>query len=210
MRVAVRCIELEELAVLGGEKDDFLYFRAVVDDFLFFRSQVLEWYVHTYAEFLGYLCHPGDSEHIPGLDRAFGDGEILVRDEGVVVDFADDAGALAVRAGAVAVECEGLCSGAFPGGSAYRTMQGSAQCDVQRRFDVMPVRTLVAAQAREHKTQVIKQFSGCAESAAHVRHARPLVQRYRRWNIFDVIDFGAFCLRYASARERRQRLKVAP
>ena len=172
--------------------------------------QLVEGHVGAHAHLARDLLHEVPHERAPGRDGAFVDGEPLVGHQRVQVHGAHDARAVALGAGAAAVEGQVLRAGAEELHAADGARDRALGGDVQRGRHAVAVRAHVAAGAREQQAQAVQQLGGRAEGAAHAGHAGPLVQGERGGHVQHLVHGGAARLRQAAARVGGERFKVAP
>ena len=209
-RAVVREVELGGVAlVLGHVEDMALLHGPVQHDFLLVIGEVAIGHVDAHAHFLGDLRHERPHELAPGSDRALFERERVIGDERRLVDFAHDARAPAGGAGARAVEGEVLGARTIERLVADRAFERLFGSHVEAGRHVMAVRTFVAAQAREHETQIVEQLGGGSESGMHPGRGRALAQRDGSRHVQDLIHLCACGLTDAAARVGGKRLEIA-
>ena len=132
------------LRVLADVMDVLLDHRPVVDDLFLTVGQVAERHVGAHAHLAAHVRHERPDEAAPHDDGAFVDGLRLVGHECGFVDDVRDAGALADRAGAAAVEGEVLCPGRLDLRPAFGADDRLHGGDGEGGLDVMTVGASVA------------------------------------------------------------------
>ena len=156
--VAVGGVEVEQLAVLGGDRDLARDLRPVQDSLTLVLAQLTEGNVHAHPQCLGDVPHPRDAEDAPRAHRALAQGQALVGDQAVLVDLADLAGAVALRTGAGGVEGEALRPRAHEADRAHGTGQWLLQGHERRRLAAVAVRAQVTPQAGVGQAQRVENL----------------------------------------------------
>ena len=180
----------------------------MVHDVALFGRQLAERHVRAHAHLAAHVFHERPHEAAPHGHGAFVDGFRLVGHERAHVHRAHNTGAAARGAGALAVERERFRARSVEALAADGAREGLLERHVHRRGSGMPVRALVASQARERKSQVVQQLGGCAECGANVGHGWPLAKRQGGWHVQDLVDVGPFRLGNASTRVSGERIQV--
>ena len=192
---------VQDVLLLGG---------AVEHDVALLGRELVERHVGAHAHLARNLLHEVPHERAPRCHRALVDGERLVGHKGAFVHGAHDAGAVAFRTGAVAVEGQRLGARAEELHAADGARDGALGSDVQRGRHAVAVGAHMAAHAREQESEAVQELGGGAERAAHSGHGGPLVQREGGGHVQHLVHVGAPCLREAAARVGGERLEVAP
>ena len=195
--------------VLGNIQNVALFHGAVQYDVLLGIGQILVGHVGAHAHLAGHLGHERPHEVAPGGHGALFQGKVGIGDERGLVDVAHNAGAAAGGAGAAAVEGEILGGGAVEFHAADGAGDGQIGRHVQGRRVHMPVGTHVAAEAREHETQVVQKLRGGAEGGMDAGNAGPLAQGEGGRHVQHLVHGSASGLGNAPARVGGKRLQVA-
>ena len=195
--------------VLGNIQNVALFHGAVQYDVLLGIGQILVGHVGAHAHLAGHLGHERPHEVAPGGHGALFQGKVGIGDERGLVDVAHNAGAAAGGAGAAAVEGEILGGGAVEFHAAGGAGDGQIGRHVQGRRVHMPVGTHVAAEAREHETQVVQKLRGGAEGGMDAGNAGPLAQGEGGRHVQHLVHGSASGLGNAPARVGGKRLQVA-
>ena len=94
--------------------------------------------------------------------------------------------------------------------AAHRTDQFPFGCDVQRRFQIMSVRTAVRSESGKHQPQAVEQLGARAEGGADTGDSRPLPQRERGGHVQHLVDLRLCGLRHPPPRVGGKRVEIPP
>ena len=198
------------IGILRFVQNMFLDRRTVVDDLFFPLGQFGKRNIRADAHRPADIGHQRPHQRIPRGDRALVDGQRFIRHQSGKVDRPDRSRAVALAAGALAVERQFFRPRRIEFDAAFRTGQFLFRRDRQRGSVIMSVGTAVAGQPGEHQPQTVEQFGAGPERAADPRHAGTLMQSQRSGHIKNFIHLRSRRLSHASAGISGQRFQIPP